>query len=151
MFAGENIMADTSTCFSPKCGTTVEGTVAKCPTCGKRMRMTARLRITGWFLLIVGLFLVGFMGVIMYNLAPIFFPLPGRSATDGSTFTGTADQARMIFQLFGVVIAFGVTTMINGGWLIKTGRRSILLTIATIVLAAGLLLLAFVVTNSLKS
>jgi hypothetical protein len=141
-------MADTSTCYSFTCRTTVDGIVATCPKCGTKMRTPARVRGLGWFLLLIGLFLVGFMGIITWNMAPMLLH-PGDSSDGGSRFTGTAEQAQSIFWLFAIVIAFGAATMVNGGFQIATGRRNRWITVGTLGVAAILFVVAWFTNRTL--
>ena len=41
-------MEERSTCLSPACGATVEGTLTKCPECGWAMRGPRNIRVRGW-------------------------------------------------------------------------------------------------------
>src|SRR5690348_15473108 len=132
-------MAETSTCYSFSCRTTVDGSVAICPKCGTRMRTPRDVRRLGWFLLLLGLFLVGFMGVLALEMAPMLLR-PGEQVDGGSFFTGTAAQAGMIFWMFAAVIVFGLGTMVNGAVQIATGQRNRIVTTITLVLAAALLI-----------
>lgn len=141
-------MTDISNCYSPTCRNTVEGVVAQCPNCGTKMRTPAKVRQFGWFLLVLGLFLMGFMGLITWNMAPMLLH-PGEASGGGSRFTGTADQARSIFWLFAVVIAFGAATAANGGFRIATGRRNRWITIGTFGLAATLLVVTWFTNRAL--
>ncbi len=135
-------MPETSTCFSLACGETVDGTVAKCPKCGRRMRTSRGIRGLGWVLLLLGLFLFGMMTVLTWNMAPMLLH-PGESVDGGGGFTGTAEQAQWIFALFGIVGVFGLGTMINGGYQVTTGRRGRAMTFATLGLAAILFAIAW--------
>ena len=108
-------------CF--KCGYVTNEAATVCPQCGsKRFFSTRSMRVRGWLQLVIGLFLVGLMGTITYRLAPSLL-LPGAS-TDGSRFTGTVEQARLILGLFGLVIIFGFFSMLSGVWQIVTARRN---------------------------
>ncbi len=53
---------------------------------------STNIRRRGWLQLLLGLFLVGMMGTITYNLAPGLL-FPGERLADGLQFTGTAEQA----------------------------------------------------------
>ena len=128
-------MPETSTCFSLACRQTVDGTVEKCPKCGSKMRTPNHVRRLGWFLLVIGLFLVGLMGTVTWNLAPSLL----HPYAPDSNYTGTAEQARSILWLFTVVIVFGLGTMVNGTYQIVTGQRNRLITFATLGLAPGAL------------
>ena len=91
-------------------------------------------RARGWVLLPLGLFLVLFMGAIAWNLMPAML-FPGVEA-GGSTFTGTAQQAQLIVGIFALVIAFGALCVVNGGFMIVTGRRSRALTVVMLLIFA---------------
>jgi len=140
-------MAETSTCNARACSITIDGIVQKCPKCGSRMRTSKIVRRLGWFLFLIGLFLVGLMGFVTYNMAPSLSH-PGEM-TGTSRFNGTADQARMILRLFWVVIIFGLGTMLNGLWQIVTGRRNLWITFGILALAAALIILAYTTTQAL--
>ena len=140
-------MTETSTCYAFTCGTVVEGKVDQCPKCGKVMRGSDTIRRSGWLLLIIGLFLVAFMGAIAWSMAPALMN-PGHEVS-GDTFEGTAAQGRMIFALFGAVMVFGIGTALNGVIQIATGRRNRWLSFATLILAAAMLVLAVVTTEVL--
>ncbi|GAA0299693.1 hypothetical protein GCM10009087_06890 [Sphingomonas oligophenolica] len=109
------------------------------------MRTPKMVRRLGWFLLLVGLFLVALMGTITWNMAPSLL----RPYAPGSNFTGTAEQAHMILRLFAIVIIFGVGTMINGIWQIATGQRNRWITIATLGLAVVLFVVAWTTNRGL--
>lgn len=113
------------------------------------MRTPKIVRRMGWFLVLLGVFLIGMMGVLTYNLAPMMTH-PGATAEDGSSFTGTAAQGRTILELFALVFLFGVATTINGVWQIRTGQRSKLIMWAVLGLAAILGVFAWIATKSLS-
>ena len=141
-------MADESTCLSPLCGITIEGSEKKCPKCGWAMRSSRNIRNRGWVLLCCGLFLVLFMGWIALSLAPTLLR-PGIEQ-GGDTFTGTKDQSHMILGLFGLVILFGAFGTVNAIYMIVTGRQNRIFVIVTLLLAALLVGLAWVTTRMLK-
>lgn len=111
-----------SSCPSSQCRTRVEGTVSTCPNCGRKMRTPTGVRIAGGVLLACGTFLEGMMGFLFYRLSPTMLR-PGVEI-GGTTFNGTADQARIILALFGTVAAFGVGASFYGLFMLFTGRRS---------------------------
>ena len=141
-------MADQSTCLSPLCGITIEGSEKKCPKCGWAMRSSRNIRTRGWFLLCCGLFLVLFMGWIAWNLLPTLLR-PGVEQDNG-TYTGTKDQAQMILGLFGLVMLFGAVGTLNAIYMITTGRQNRVFVIVTLLLAAALAVFAWVTTRMLK-
>lgn len=126
-------MANLSTCTKPTCAVTLEGKVSVCPKCGGPMRMVAESRWRGWILLIIGLFLVLFMGWIAWILAPMMLR-PGKDM-DGGSFSGSADDGRMILALFGLVIAFGFTSASYGAYQLIFRRESKAFIVLTLVLA----------------
>jgi hypothetical protein len=134
-------MADISTCVEPTCGIVVQGKAEACPKCGGPMRRIGEAKWRGWVLLVLGLFLMLFMGVIAFNLLPSLLA-PGKDMGGGARFSGDADQAQMVLGLFGAIILFGFVTAANGAYWIATGRRSKTFTVLTLALAAGLALIA---------
>jgi hypothetical protein len=141
-------MQATSKCNNFACRLTVEGDVATCPKCGTRMRTPGTVRKLGWFLLALGVFLVGMMGIVTWNTAWIMTH-PG-DEIGGSSFTGDAGQGRMILTLFGAVIVFGLGTMASGIYQIRTGQRSRVIVIGTLLMAAALGGVAWLTMQSLK-
>ena len=141
-------MADQSTCLSPLCGITIEGNEKKCPQCGWTMRNARNIRMRGWLLLCCGLFLVLFMGWIAWSLLPTLLR-PGVDYENGR-FTGTSDQARMILALFGAVILFGAVGTANALYMIVKGRQSRVFVIVTLLLAAALIVGAWLTSQALK-
>jgi len=129
-------MADISTCLSPLCGATIEGSHRKCPQCGWAMRSARNIRLRGWVLLGCGLFLVLFMGAITWNMLPTL-TYPERAIEVGS-FTGTPEQARSFLNLFLLVILFGLLGTVNALYMIASGRQNRWFVIATLALAAVL-------------
>ena len=105
------------------CGHVTYETVSQCPRCGQQLRAATHVRRLGWVLLVIGLFLVGLMGTITYNVAPLMLRA-GEPGTSGASFTGTWEQALVIFGLFGLVIMFGLASIFSGLWQIATGRRN---------------------------
>jgi MFS family permease len=105
------------------------------------------VRRLGWLQLFAGLFLVALMGTITYNLAPLMLRAGERAG--GARFTGTAEQAQLILGLFGLVIAFGLASMLSGLWHIKTGRRNKWIFFLLLGLVAVLGLITVLVEQSL--
>jgi hypothetical protein len=134
-------MADQSTCLSPLCGLTIEGSEKKCPKCGWAMRGTRNIRIRGWVLLCCGLFIVLFMGAITVNMLPML--AHPEEAIAAGTFTGTPDQARTFLNLFLMVILFGALGTANALYMIVTGRQNRWFVIGTLGLAVILFLFAY--------
>ena len=135
-----------SNCYS--CGFAGEA-AGKCPNCGGRLRAAKTVRRLGWLQLLIGLFLVGLMGTIAYNLAPAL--LSPAAPARGSRFTGTPEQALMILGLFGLVITFGLGSIAAGLWQIATGRRNKWIFIFMIVLFVVVMVSAWLTTGALKA
>lgn len=132
-----------STCTQPTCAATLEGKAAICPKCGGPMRQVGESPVRGWILVILGLFLILFMGGITLVVAPTMLR-PGETI-DGSSFTGTAEQARTALLLFGAVILFGFVAFANGIYMLKTKRQSKGFVIATLALAAVMLAIGWTI------
>ena len=129
-----------SVCNDPRCAELVEGRVATCPKCGGPMRSVGELPGRGLLLVIIGLILLGIMAPISWALLPSLLH-PGETLSDGSSFTGTAEQARMVLILFGLLLAFGLMAVLNGVYMMATRRQSWAFIIGTLVLA-GLIVFA---------
>jgi hypothetical protein len=134
-------MTAISTCTAPSCRTKMEGVVERCPQCDRKMRTPARIRRSGWLLLIPGTLMVGLIGCVSIAIGPMLLH-PGE-AQDGATFGGTADQARMVLTLFGVLFAFGAVCIVNGVFQIATGRRNLAITIASLMIFAVIVYLTY--------
>ena len=132
-------MPDHSTC--PSCGVWADGAVAACPRCGTSMQLKKAPTTRGWLLIVIGLFLVLFMGAITIAMAPTMLH-PGEQI-DGSSFTGTSEQARTFFLIFALVILVGLISLAYGIFQVVTRRESV----AFIALSLGVagLLVAVVV------
>ena len=130
-----------SICYSPLCGHSVEGNVRDCPQCGKRMRQPKTVRILGIVMFLCGLFITVLIGVIFSNMSWMLGH-PGEETLSRSRFTGTAEQADTIRQLFWLLIAFGLAAMLAGLWQAITARRDRIVVIGVLLLAAVLFLFA---------
>lgn len=80
-------------------------------------------RLRGWMLIAAGLFLALMMGAILWHLGPLMLR-PGVEI-DGTTFTGTAVQARLFLGLMAVVGLFGALCVLNGIHILATGHVSL--------------------------
>ena len=141
-------MAAYTVCRDPKCATLVDGKVAACPKCGGPMRSVGESPLRGIVLLLCGLFLLALMGTIATNMYPTLTH-PGVTI-EGSTFTGTAEQARMILLLFAAVLVFGLVATANGIYMLVTKQQSRAFMVVSLGLAAVLLVIAFVTMAKLK-
>jgi hypothetical protein len=136
-------------CRKATCATLVEGKVDACPKCGGPMRSVGESPLRGIVLLLCGLFLLGLMGTITYNMYPLLTH-PGVRMPDGSSFTGTPDQARITLLLFAAVIAFGLVATANGIYMLIAKQQSRAFMFVSLGLAAALLVITFVAMGKLK-
>jgi hypothetical protein len=111
------------------------------------MRSPEVVRRLGWVLLVAGVFLVGLVGALTYNLAPTLLN-PGANR-GGITFSGTGAQGGKIIWLFATIIAFGLAQIVIGLFQIRTGRSSRILAWATYLGVAVILGAAFAATRGL--
>src|SRR5947209_5951861 len=100
-------MTEFSTC--EKCNYDSVPPTPTCPQCGKRTRTSRQIRRLGWFLLVIGLFLVGGMSALTAIVASMVYQKAAPGASPN--FTGTPEQAMLIFGLFGFIIVFGLVAM----------------------------------------
>lgn len=135
-----------STCS--QCGYNAEGAVTACPRCGGATRIVQESRARAWILIFCGLVLIGMMGTILAVLAPSMLHA-GKEAGDGMRFGGTAEQGRMILLLFGVIIAFGCTSLAYGIYQLIMRRESKAFMIFTFVMTGVLILVVWLATASI--
>ena len=102
----------------------------------------------GWFLLACGLFITLFMGWITWSLLPTL--LHPQHTIEGTSFSGTKDEAQLILGLFGVIILFGLVGTANALYMITTGRQSRWFVIVTLLLAVAIIAAAWLATRTLK-
>jgi hypothetical protein len=79
-------------------------------------------RARGWVMVAAGVFLILLMAAIVRAMAPAMLR-PGASI-DGTTFTGSPQQAQLFLGLLGLVALFGALSALNGLYMIAAGRRS---------------------------
>jgi hypothetical protein len=135
-------------CRDSKCATLIEGKVDACPKCGGPMRSVGESPWRGIVLLLCGLFLLVVMGVITWNIYPTLTN-PGETI-EGSTFTGTADQAQITLLLFAAVIVFGLVATANGIYMLVTKQQSKVFMFVSLGIAALLLIITVVAMGKLK-
>jgi hypothetical protein len=116
----------------PKCDFETTETLAKCPQCGRRLQSKKKVRILGWVLVVLGLFLVIFMSGLGIMLASIIVQSDQPGAT--SRFTGGPQDILFIVAIFGFVIAFGLATIVGGAWQIWYGKPNRKLMVAMLLL-----------------
>jgi hypothetical protein len=94
----------------------------KCPRCGHKLMTAGKVKVLGWVLIGLGAFLVLFMGVITVIVAGII----AQTGAPGSTqrFDGGPKELALIFGIFGLVIAFGLTCIAAGISQARSGRRN---------------------------
>ena len=140
-------MAQLSTCLSPACGHQVEGEFKKCPKCGWAMRGPRNIRVRGWVLVGLGLFLTLFMGAIAWSLLPTL--LHAGKEVDGGSFTGTDEEAEFVLLIFGLVMMAGILFTANGGYMVAKGRQSRPFAIAAIGIVAILFAIGWAIRRKL--
>jgi hypothetical protein len=94
-------------------------------------------------LLVLGTFLVVFMGGLGIYLGQLI----AQSGTPGSgtRFTGGPNDVAIIMAVFGLVIAFGIATMVGGIWQIKYGKPNRKLMVVMFLVAGILLIIAWAI------
>jgi hypothetical protein len=143
-------MADFSTCTSRTCGAVTPSLTDKCPACGARVLTSRRVRTLGWVALACGVFLVLLMGAVTYFLYPTL-SRPGVDMGEAGRWAGTAEQARMVLNLFYLIIALGALAIVGGIVQIRSGRRHPAVVVLTLLGAAVVGLQAWQTTRSLKA
>lgn len=105
-----------------KCDFETAMAMDKCPRCGHKLITSGRVKVLGWVLILLGLFLVAFMGVITIIVAGII----AQTGRPGSTqsFSGGTKELTLIFGIFALVIAFGLTCTVAGVSQARSGRRN---------------------------
>ena len=93
-----------------KCDFETSERLAKCPQCGSRLQSVKKVRILGWLLLVIGTGLVIFMGTLGVVLARIIAGSGDPGAT--TRFTGGPKEVSLIITVFGLVISFGLASMV---------------------------------------
>lgn len=104
----------------PKCPFETDDPLPRCPNCGRRLQSAKKVRILGWLLVLIGSGLVIFMSGLGIVLAGIISQSdqPGSS----SRFTGGPQDVLFIYAIFGLVIAFGLASIVGGAWQIWYGK-----------------------------
>lgn len=122
------------TCY--KCSYEAQTAEIKCPRCRKKLWTRTETRVLGGVLAALGSFLVVVMGAIIL----FFVGLMSQSGkSSGAKFTGTKNDAVMVFAILGFVLLFGFTSLIAGLWQLIFGRRNMVL--IWIVLGLGIIFL----------
>jgi hypothetical protein len=120
----------------PKCDFETNEALGKCPKCGRRLQSKKKVRILGWALVLLGSFLVIFMGGLGIFLASI---IAGSGQPGNSTrFTGGPEDVMFIAAIFGFVISFGLASIVGGVWQIWFGKPNRIVMVVMFVLAGVL-------------
>ena len=119
-----------------KCSFETGESLARCPNCGSRLQSARKVRILGWFLLLIGTGLVLFMSALGIYLASII----AQSGAPGANtrFSGGPQDVALIVAIFGLVISFGLGSMAGGLWQIIYGKPNRKVMVAMF-LVAGIL------------
>lgn len=136
-----------STCT--QCGYNADGVVAVCPRCNAPVEVKQESRLRAVVLILCGLILIGIMGPITVMMLPGL--LDAGKDVDGSGFSGTAEQARMILGLFGIIIVFGLSSLAYGIFQFIYRRESKAFMIFTLALVAVLIYVVYLTMTSLKA
>lgn len=101
------------------------GTNITCPRCRKNHFLNvSSIRIRGTFLIVIGLFLVAFMGGIAIFVAALLFGSASQNVSSARRLNDEIPMLILIYGIFALVIAFGLNSLISGLWMIVTGRRN---------------------------
>ena len=97
-------------------------------------------------LVALGGFLVIFMGALTIVVGGIIFQTGEPGA--GDRFTGGPEAAAFIFGIFGLVISFGLASVVGGVWQIKTGKANkkimvVMFGLASVFMFIGLMVKVF--------
>jgi hypothetical protein len=129
----------------PKCSFETSEVLAKCPSCGSRLQSAKKVRILGGLLLVIGTFLVLFMSILGIYLGSIISNSSDPTAT--SRFSGGPQDVMFIAAIFGLVISFGLASIVGGIWQIVYGKPNRKIIVAVFVIA-GIL---FVIARAVKT
>ncbi len=102
-----------------------EGNVTQdvCPQCGKRLFTATNVRWRGFFLVLIGLFLSGFMAAVAFFVSALLMNAlndPGSARKINDEYS----MLLMIYGIFGLVIVMGITSMLMGIWQMIFGKRN---------------------------
>jgi hypothetical protein len=111
------------TCF--KCNYEGDTAESLCPRCGKKLKSSKNLRIRGGIIIASGGFLIVFVGAIAAFVAYLLFS--GTMQIPHSQAARTGLMMVLVFGVLGYLMLFGLIALINGIYMLKTGRRSLVL------------------------
>lgn len=87
--------------------------------------MTAsNVRTRGTILVIVGLFLVAFIGAIAAFIAVLLFGSANQTADSTRRLNEALPALFVVYGLFAILILFGLNSLVSGIWMLATGRRN---------------------------
>ena len=112
------------------------------------MRGPRNIKVRGWVLIALGLFLAVFMGSIALVLLPAMLS-PGKEMDGGVTFTGTAADAEFARTIFALVILFGLVGIAAGVHMVVRGRPNRAFTSVILLIAVILFGIAWAVRKGL--
>jgi hypothetical protein len=105
-----------------RCGIETYDPAKRCASCGGAVIAAKTMRMLGWVLVVIGGFLVVFMGVITIFVAQLVFQTnaPGAHAR----FTGSPEMELFMFGIFAFVMLFGLTSVVSGLLQVRNGRAN---------------------------
>ncbi len=86
-----------------------------CPRCAKPLQNTVTIRVIGGVLTAIGIFITGVIGVVMVSINGI--------ADNPEKWRAAPEETKFIFGVLTLILAFGLSALINGGWHLITGKR----------------------------
>ena len=104
------------------CGYEGDSSAALCPECGDRMFSASSVRSRGWVLIVIGVTLAIFMGVVIINQAINVYHSGDPNAK--VRFTGGTGMLWLMFGVLALVFSFGVACIANGIWQVMYGKRN---------------------------
>ncbi len=103
-------MAQSTTCRSLRCRTVSEGAWSECPACGGPVLTSGKMRALGFVLLLCGIGMIALLWGEDNRISEMLAPSgPGEAEADFDWF----------------LIGGALALVVNGLWMMATGRRSI--------------------------
>ena len=112
-------MSDISICSKAACGTRAEATAPQCPQCGSAMVASARIKMTGWIMTVVGGLIALPMAAITLKFLPAVLD-PQAAVAEGrvALTVGQVPQAMLLLLtalIWGLsLLYFGLPRALNG-------------------------------------
>ena len=85
-----------------------------CPRCDKPLQNAVTIRVIGGALTAIGLFLSIIAGASMISIYNV--------AGDPAKWRGSSEQTNIVYAVLTLLLAFGLSALINGGWHLITGK-----------------------------